>query len=91
MVIYEKLGLYLSFLKHFFKKWRSFGLFEIVKRNLIQAFKPAPLSKGDSNKGVFKWNLQIFLQDLFHRTPLTAASVASFPAGNNELIKKMKN
>ena len=79
------------FLNIFFKNGEVSVYSKLSKEILIQAFKPAPLSKGDSNKGVFKWNLQIFLQDLFHRTPLTAASVASFPAGNNELIKKMKN
>ena len=79
------------FLNIFFLNGEVSVYSKLSKEILIQAFKPAPLSKGDSNKGVFKWNLRNFLQHLFHRTPLMAASVAGFPASINELIKKIKN
>ena len=79
------------FLNIFLKNGEVSVYSKLSKEISIQAFKPAPLSKGDSNKGVLSWNLQNFLQHLFHRTPLMAASVAGFPASINELIKKIKN
>ena len=69
---------YSRFFKIFSLKFRKFHRKTFVLESLfnkVAGLRPATLLKRDSKTSVFLWNLRIFWEHLFYRTPPVAASV----------------